>query len=87
MGHPMGQVAHNKQLLAAMAAQAAAQGGGRVLTPRFPQDFWMGHPDLAPPNMVTGLPTGIGQYQFIFILMEKYWNSLEYQLVIVIDPT
>jgi len=58
MGHPMGQVAHNKQLLAAMAAQAAAQGGGgRVLTPRFPQDFWMGHPDLAPPNMVTGLPT------------------------------
>ena len=62
MGHPMGQVAahHNKQLLAAMAAQAAAQGGGRVLTPRFPQDFWMGHPDLAPPNMVTGLPTGIG---------------------------
>ena len=68
MGHPMGQVAHNKQLLAAMAAQAAARG--RVLTPRFPQDFWMGHPDLAPPNMVTGLPTGIGQYQFIFILME-----------------
>jgi len=51
---------HNKHLLAAaMASAAAAQGGSRVLTPRFPQDFWMGHPDLAPPHMATGLPLEI----------------------------